>query len=82
LWKLPFNKRNNEISNLTTHESKFLKSLCEKHHYSLEHIPGFFFREVPYDNIESPGLLIQLWLYDQMLIEKSKHHYKHGFPTI
>lgn len=81
-YKTLVNTRNNERTYLTTQERKVLKSLCDKHNYSLESMPGFYFCEVPYDDIETPGLLIQLWLYDQMLFEKSKKKYKHGFPTL
>jgi competence protein CoiA len=81
-YKTLVNTRNNEITYLTAQEKKILKSLCAKHHYSLESLPGFYFCDVPYDDILTPGLLIQLWLYDQMLFGKSKNNYKHGFPTL
>lgn len=81
-YKTLINTRNNEIKYFTDQEKKILKSLCTKHQYSLESMPGFYFCEVPYDDIETPGLLIQLWLYDQMLCGKSKYNSKHGFPTL
>jgi len=81
-YKKLINTRNNEIKYFTDQEKKILKSLCTKHQYSLESMPGFYFCEVPYDDIETPGLLIQLWLYDQMLCGKSKYNSKHGYPTL
>ena len=35
-----------------------------------------------YSEIETPGLIIQLWLYDQMLFEKSKKNNTRGYPTL
>lgn len=80
-YKALANSRNNDFKELSYQERMIFQSLCDKHQYSLETMPGFFFRYGSSD-IETPLFLIQLWLYDQLLYGKSKKPSKHGYPTL
>lgn len=76
--------RNSEWGYLTRREKQILKELMQKHSYTLENLPGFFFSEVPaQEHVETPGFLIQFWLYDQLIYQKSEFpSKKHGFPVL
>lgn len=83
-FRLLINTRNNDWSYLSNKEKIIVKELFDKHQYSLENLPGFFFCEIPsHYEVETPSFLIQLWLYDQLIYQKSKTpSKKHNFPVL
>lgn len=83
-FRLLINTRNSEWGYLSEKEKIIVKELFIKHHYSLENLPGFFFCEAPAQyEVETPSFLIQLWLYDQLIYQKSKTpSKKHNFPVL
>lgn len=82
-FRLLVNKRNSEWGYLSKKEKIILKELFKKHNYSLENLPGFFFCDSSNHDVKTPIFLIQLWLYDQMIYNKSKYpSKKHGFPVL
>ncbi|EWG08620.1 competence protein CoiA [Cytobacillus firmus] len=76
-------RRKEQYTMLTYQERKLFHHLCNKHGFTLETLPGFFFSEIENAHlIKTPPFVWQLWIYDQFIFNQKRIQSKKDIASV